>query len=238
MTIDILSRIRYPQLYNRMRASAKAMAYGPVNFRTMLDDGGPKLAESYNLLAAVSDADVLVFAHDDIIFESRGWDRAVLDALDLGFNLVGAVGTKKYSGGLIFDSGRAHAAGKVIYRENGERVVKLMTNRSEIEPVEAVDGMFLAVDRKHFLAIGGFDTKFDGLFYYDTDLCLRSNCAVVDILLAHEKPANLRGVYPEGMKPIEAYRDQFNAKHGFKSDPPIGDQRCDSMKLSDYQVPA
>lgn len=231
--IQILTRVRFPELYTRMQESAKETASGPIQFAATLDDGSPKLAESYNLLASASTAEILLFVHDDVIFLSHGWDDKIREAIRLGFNVIGAVGTQKYDGGLIFDSGKQYSVGKCVYRQGGKRMVKLMANRSEIEPVKVIDGMLMAVDAKHFKKTG-FDWDFDGLFYYDVDFCLRSNCAVVDILVAHEKPAHLWGKYPENMKQAEHYRDKFNAKHGFKADPPIGDQRCDQVVYEDY----
>lgn len=236
--IQLISRIRYPELYGKMMSSAKANANGLVMFTSMLDDGQPKLAESYNLLGATSMADILLFVHDDVIFLSKGWDDKIKDAFALGFNVAGVVGSKEYQGGMIFDAGKKHSAGKIVGVAGDQRMVKLMQHRAEIEPVKVVDGVFLAVTREHFLS-NGFDYQFDGLFFYDIDLCLRSNCAVVDILISHEKPDHLRGQYPKDMRPMSDYEPMFNAKHGFKANAPIGDQHCDSMLYSDYVgVPA
>ncbi len=235
--IQIISRVRHKELYKRMRESARATSKGLLMFSIIEDDGSPKMAESYNLLGATAIADVLLFVHDDVVFLSKGWDEKILDAMALGFNVVGAVGSKEYAGGMIFDAGYNSSAGKVVGIVEGKRVVKLMAHRAEVEPVKVIDGMFLAVDRKHFISQKGFDWQFDGLFFYDLDFCLRSNCAVVDVLVAHEKPDHLRGVYPKDLRPMSDYEPAFNAKHGFK-DAPIGDQRCESMLLSDYLVEA
>ena len=231
--IQILTRVRHPELYLKMQNSARETASDLVTFSAAHDDGSPAIAESYNLLGVTSMADILLFVHDDIQFLSKGWDTKIREALDLGFNVVGVCGSQKYEGGMIFDSGKQYSVGKVVSVVDGKRVVRLMEHRSEIEPCAAVDGMFMATTREHFLKTG-FDLDFNGLFYYDLDFCLRSKCAVVDILVAHEKPEHLRGVYPPGMKPMSDYADAFNKKHGFKSDPPIGNQRCDTMEYADY----
>lgn len=233
MKIDIICRVKYPELFNKMKQSAKDTALGEIGFSTMLDDGQPRLAMSYNLLGSLSTADILLFVHDDIVFLSNGWDMKIKDAIKLGFNMVGVVGTQKYDGGLIFDSGRKYGAGKVVGTWEGKRRIKLMENRTEIEPVKVIDGMFMAITRPHFLE-QLFDDRFDGLFYYDVDMGLRSNCAVVDILVAHEKPDHLAGQYPPGMTPREYYMPIFNQKHGFKSDPPLGDQSCENVVYDDY----
>jgi len=233
MTIELITRVKYPVLYLRMKNSATKTASGDIRFSAAFDDGQPKLAESYNLLGSMSDADILLFVHDDVIFLSNGWDKKIEDAIRLGFNVVGVVGSQKYEGGLIFDAGRQYSSGKLAYLQDGKRRVKLMANRCEIEPVKVVDGLFMAVAADHFKKTG-FDWQFDGLFYYDVDLCLRSNCAVADILVSHEKPSDLYGKYPADMKPRDAYADAFNAKHGFKGEPPIGDQSCQQVAYEDY----
>jgi hypothetical protein len=231
--IQLITRVRYPELYKRMLDSARKTAKGSVSAIAINDDGQPRLAESYNLMAGSCAADILVFCHDDVIFLSDGWDEKIGRAMSLGFNLIGAVGSQEYAGGMVFDAGRQYAAGKIVGWVDGKRVVKLMQNRSEVEPVKVVDGLLMAVKADHFRSVGGFDMDFDGLFYYDTDLCLRSNCAVADFLVAHEKPRELYGKYPDGLKPIEAYRDAFNKKHGFRGDPVPGDQRCDTVEYAE-----
>ena len=236
--IQIITRIRFPELYRKMQETARATAKGPLMFTAAHDDGDPKLAESYNLLGSCSMADILLFVHDDISFLSDGWDEKIEEAIGLGFNLVGVVGSKEYKGGMVFDSGREHSAGRLVCNIGDKRMVKIMENISEVEPVKVVDGMFMAMTRDHFLRSGGFDARFDGLFYYDMDMCLRSNCAVVNILVAHEKPSHLRGDYPKDIRTITDYEGLFNSKHGFPYNPPIGDQSCGSMSYNDYKVEA
>jgi len=178
-------------------------------------------------------ADILLFVHDDVVFLTEGWDAKVRDALALGFDVVGVVGSKEYNGGMVFDAGREHSTGRVCGLKDGKRVVRIFNHRAEIEPVKVVDGLLMATTREHFLKTQ-FDESFDGLFFYDTDFCLRSNCAVVDILVSHEKPDHLRGVYPPDLRPITDYAPKLNAKYGFPAVTPIGDQSCEAVSLADY----
>lgn len=230
--IEIITRIRYPELYSKMQESAQKTASGPVSFSAMFDNGQPKLAETYNLMGAVAIGDILLFVHDDIVFLSHGWDQKIKDAMALGFNCVGVTGSKKYEGGMVFDAGREYSAGRVCGLKDGKRVVRVMEHRADVEPVKVVDGMLMAVERKHFQDTG-FDMNFDGLFFYDLDFCLRSKCAVVNALVSHEKPPHLYGQYPPEMKPMSHYEPAFNKKHGFGA-PFIGDQRCDSIAYEEY----
>ena len=231
--IQIITRVKYPELYRKMQDTARAMASGPVMFTAAFDDGQPRIAESYNLIGITSMADTLLFVHDDVVFLSEGWDDKIKDALALGFDVVGVVGSKEYNGGMVFDAGREHSTGRVCGLKDGKRTVRIFEHRAEIEPVKVVDGLFMAMTRQHFIKTQ-FDESFDGLFFYDTDFCLRSNCAVVDILVSHEKPDHLRGVYPEGLRPITDYATKLNAKYGFPAITPIGDQKCEAVLLEDY----
>lgn len=232
--IQVITKSRYPELYSRMLWSAKETASGPIAFSNYVDEvGNMEIAGIYNVLGSFAKADILIFVHDDIIFLSKGWDDKIKKAMALGFNVVGVIGSKEYRGGMIFDSGREHSAGKVVGQTDGKRLVRLMEHRTEIEPVSVLDGMFLAVNKDHFLKTG-FDNRLDGLWFWDLDLCLRSNCAVVDILVAHEKPDNMKGGYPADLRPMSDYEGYFYEKHGIKKNPKIGDQRCDAVEYSDY----
>lgn len=233
MTIDILCRVRYPQLYARMCKSARATTSGGLGFIFEDDDGSPKLAESYNRMGARSKADILLFVHDDVIFIDQDWDKKLVEGFDLGFDVLGVSGSKNYEGGTVFQSGREHAAGKYSAIVDGKRVVRLMFNDDSIEPVKVLDGMFLATTREHFRD-NRFDEKLGGLFFYDLDYCLRSRRATVDILVSHEKPNDLRGKYPDDMKPQEFYEPYFLEKHSLFANYPTGDQRVDTVLLTDY----
>src|ERR1035437_8018669 len=199
-----------------------------------IGDEGPKISETYNRMAALSKADILLFIHDDVVFLSECWDDKIIEAMEIGFNVVGVTGTKKYLGGTIFHSGREYATGKYAGYVDGKHVVRIMEHKDAIEPVRAVDGLFMAVSAEHFKH-NRFDEQLNGLFFYDIDYCLRSNCAVADILVSHEKPPELKGKYPKDMKPSEYYEPYFLKKHGLSPGYPEGDQSCHSVLLSEYR---
>lgn len=217
--IDLITRVRTPVLYDRMLASAKRTAYGPVYADFELDQEHlPKLAGTYNRLAEKSEADILCFVHDDIEFLSDGWNDGIEELFDeYDADIIGVVGTSKYEGGRIFDAGNAYGMGHFCCEVKGVPYVKAMSKSFRYRTAKVIDGMIMFC-RKSFWEKERFDETFDELFFYDTDFCLRGKVGVTcNIFVKHSKPKDLYGKYPDDLKPIGFYEPHFNAKHGFKA---------------------
>lgn len=234
--IDIITRIRDDELYERMVNSAKLEAFFPVSFLSEKDrDGLPHLASTYNRLGSLSDADILVFCHDDAVFMDPGWDVELADEFsETGADILGVVGTDKYIGGNIFLSGHPHCFGKyATLRPDGRNWVQIASPRQKNKRLQVVDGFFLAVRGDHFKK-EGFDESFDELWFYSEDLCLRSKVCLSDILMGHWKPPRLYGKYPPAMKSQEAYSDRFYKKWEILPPKDPGDMRCAETPLEDF----
>lgn len=236
MKIDLIVRSQSPMLLDRMLASAHKTANGEFGVLSEMDrEGLPKCASTYNRLISESKADILCVLHDDIEFLSKGWDRVACELfLEYKPDILGVVGSKKYNGGRIFDSGRLHGAGHYCAQVNGKPMVKVFSKRYRYQQVAVIDGMIMFMVRK-FWQKNPFDESFDELFFYDIDLCLRAKRVAVTsgIFVKHSKPEELFGKYPEAMKPISDYWEQFHLKHGL-SPLAVGDQRCASVGLEDF----
>ena len=50
--IEIITLVKYHELYEKMKASAVKMASGPVQFAHAHDEGQPALAKTYNRLGS------------------------------------------------------------------------------------------------------------------------------------------------------------------------------------------
>ncbi len=235
MTIDILTRVQHPELYQRMMASAHATVNGAVYFISEQNDGLPKLAESYNRMVKDAKSDIVVLCHDDAAFMSDGWDDALDDAFrDPWVNVVGVVGSKNYKGGDVFFAGSKESVGAYVGRVNDVVAVKLFSGDEGVTPCDVVDSFFMAVRRKTLID-NPFDEQFDGLFFYDTDFMLRvKGVAVAPILMAHHKPQKYYGIYPKNMGLAVDYWDKFHKKHGLRPELP-GDQRCAVIGLDDLE---
>ena len=234
--LAIITRIRYPALYERMKESAINNSSLPLEFLSEVDEiGQPEVAKTYNRMGARAKSDYLVFVHDDVVFLEQGWDSKLIEVFEgTDADIVGVVGTDKYTGGTLFRSGFPHTKGKyVTLDDKGEKIVKVSSPALN-GPVVAVDHFFMAVRSKFFDA-NKFDEQFDGLFFSDIDYCLRSKRVyLADILLGHYKPLELRGKYPEGMKSLHDFSDKFHAKHYLEASGEYGDQRVASADMNTY----
>lgn len=220
MKIDLITRVQYSDLYDRMILSATKTCDGNFGNLYEKDDiGQPEIAATYNRLSKQSKADILAFVHDDVEFLEPGWDTKIKDVFaEYKPDIVGVIGSKDYRGGGCFDAG--NAVGMFANCEG----VKIISPKKSFEPVMVVDGLLMFVERD-FLEKQRFDEKFDGLFYYDIDLCLRSNAVgVTSLLVKHSKPQERYGIYPNGMRPREDYDPLMYEKHGMgrpeKKEPP------------------
>lgn len=232
--ISVVTRVQHPVLYQRMKMSASNHAWSEIDFLSEIDTVGlPKISETYNRLGSESKADVIVFAHDDAVFMTPGWDELLLQEFkNNDVEVLGVVGTDKYEGGRLFSAGWPHAKGKYVCHVDGRPYVKVYSKREDFVQVKAVDPFFMAVRGDHFERVK-FSPELDELWFYDLDFCLRSRVGVIDLLMGHHKPPHLVGVYPPGMKPIEAYWKDFHEKHGLSNVAP-SDDRCALATMEDF----
>lgn len=235
MRFTIICRVRHPELLARMIRSAYATAVERPALLLDNDDGQPRLAKSYNLLGKQAKTDFIVFAHDDAIFLTPGWDLVLTDQFErTGVNVLGVVGVDKYCGGEMFSVGHPHCFGKYATGSEDIDSVKVFSGTSMDKILAAVDGFFLAVKADHFKSTL-FDETFDGLFYYAEDFCLRSKVGLSDILMGHHKPSAFYGQYPE-IKPMQLYGTYFNDKHGILPLGDYGDQRCAMVPIQNFML--
>ncbi len=213
MNIELLCRVRHPSLYERMSRSLYDTSKNVSILREKDECGEPRLAETYNRLIQRTSAEIVGIAHDDIEFLEKGWDSVVRDVFaEYKPDILGVIGSTVYNGGGVFDSGSRNGVG-MIADLNG---VRILSPRSRYAKAKVVDGCLFFINRK-FFEKEPFDTKLDGLFYYDIDLCLRAKeVGVANILVRHSKTKDLYGKYPEGMKLRKDFEDYFESKHGMR----------------------
>jgi len=158
-----------------------------------------------NLGARKAKGDVLVFLNNDITVHSPYWlhDMVALATKED----VGAVGAFllypedcfQHAGIILGIGGKAgHAFRYFPSGSTGQR------NRINlIHQVAAVTGACIAIDRRRFLKVGGFDQKHLKINHNDVDLCLKLreqgyvNLMAPRAVLYHHESAS-RGLVPEG----------------------------------------
>ena len=133
---------------------------------------------------AAGDAPLLVFANDDMVMLSDGWDRRLRGLLDRPE--IGAVGAR-----LVYPDDSLQHAGILL----GWTGLDVHDGRYEplahpgpcrrwhlTRAVSAVTGAFLAVRREVFATVGGFDEIAFPVGYSDIDLALKLRARGLKIL--------------------------------------------------------
>ncbi|GEP03548.1 glycosyltransferase family 2 protein [Methylobacterium oxalidis] len=141
---------------------------------TVLSDPSPfNYSAINNLGASRARGEILVFLNDDTEVISPDWLERMVGYAQLDH--VGAVGAR-----LLFPDGKIQHCGIVnlyegpghaFYRRKDEQVADFGRNTLEFDWV-AVTGACLAIERRTFEAVGGFDEALP-VAYNDVELCFR-----------------------------------------------------------------
>jgi tetratricopeptide (TPR) repeat protein len=182
------------------------------------------LCEAYNRGFARTRGEVLIFAHDDIEILSADFANHLLRYLSSN-DLLGIAGTSRLVGPSWTAAGWPQTHGCIVHEHlDGSGFDFECYGPASKGPIQAVDGVFFAANRKVCEKIGFDDTTFDGFHFYDLDFCYRAflqGFRIVvpwDILIAHrvrpDHPVNW-GKYPVEW---EKYIPAFMTKHGSRFD--------------------
>jgi hypothetical protein len=136
--------------------------------------GAKSLSEGYNLGTGRSKGRRIIFCHDDIEFISS--DVATILSQDLErFEIVGVAGTCRLVDGKWNSSGHPFLHGQAAHLNKGMQSgyqlcsYGLGRDNSIVDKIQALDGIFIAVNRCVVEALR-FDEKcFDGFHLYDLD---------------------------------------------------------------------
>jgi len=132
------------------------------------------LTEIYNKGLNDSINDIIVFCHNDIIFEQKYWGKRVLEHFvkKPEYGILGVAGTTYYP-----DSGRwwdiqGEMVGQVYHQHNGRKWLSEYNKPfgSRIIDTVIVDGVFFAVKKSNLKS--NFDESFEGFHFYDTSFCM------------------------------------------------------------------
>lgn len=130
-----------------------------------------------NLAAAGAEAEILLFANNDMQMRTHGWDDRL--RASLAQPGVGVVGAR-----LTYPNGRVQHAGMALGALHGRPVHEGLGSGPEEagplarwrrnRPAAAVTGAFMGVRREVFEATGGFNAQEFAVGCNDIDFCLRS----------------------------------------------------------------
>ena len=147
---------------------------------------GKSLTKIYNEALKVSKNDIIIFCHDDIIFNTKKWGKRILKHFeDSSYGVLGLAGTRKLpeSGSWWEDINQplSNMVGIVNHSQNGNTWESkysepVLTN---VIPVVILDGLFFAVDRNRIKK--QFDEGVNGFHFYDIDFTFSNHLEGVKI---------------------------------------------------------
>jgi tetratricopeptide (TPR) repeat protein len=203
----------------RIRAAYEA-AFAGCDFEIVQIYDARSLCDGYNRGFSRSGGDIVVFSHDDIEIASPDFANQLLRHLATN-DVIGIAGTSRLIGPSWTSAGWPRTHGCIAHGHlDGSGFHFECYGPPSIEPIEAVDGVFIAANRKVCEAIRFDDATFDNFHFYDLDFSYRAFregfriTVPWDILIVHQvrpdHPVN-QGRYP---KEWEKYVPIFLAKHG------------------------
>jgi hypothetical protein len=139
------------------------------------NNGEYSLTQIYNKGLAESSSDIVVFCHDDILFETKNWGEKILKAFNKNpeYGILGVAGTNHMISGMWWEIRNA-MHGTVKHTDG----VKTWANKysqnygNEIKDMIVVDGLFFAVNKNNIKCV--FDEDFDGFHFYDISFCFEN----------------------------------------------------------------
>lgn len=177
------------------------------------------LCEGYNKGVKKSQGDILIFCHDDIQIISPSFSSLVRKHLQT-FDVIGCAGTTRLKDSKWMSSGDPYIHGVIAYPVAGAWPSDLFhvsmwggTELTPIKGIQALDGVFIAANRRVVESVRFDEETFDGFHGYDTDFSygafLRGFELAVckDILIAHKSTVgDFEGVY-------KTYARRFEEKY-------------------------
>jgi GT2 family glycosyltransferase len=134
------------------------------------------LTEVYNRGLKESQTDIVVFCHNDIIFETKNWGKKLLKLFEKNpeYGILGVAGSRELPSSGMWWENPNHMYGQVFHQHNGKKWLSKYSEKKPnfIDNVVIVDGLFISVDKSKIKK--DFDESVKGFHFYDVDFCFRN----------------------------------------------------------------
>ncbi len=141
-----------------------------------INNGEYSLTELYNKSLKETTNKIVVFCHDDIIFETKNWGKRLLKSFEkfTDYAILGIAGSRELPSSGMWWENTQHMYGQVYHKHNGKRWLSKYSIKKNnfIDNVVIVDGLFFAVDKEKIKT--GFDETIKGFHFYDVDFSFRN----------------------------------------------------------------
>jgi glycosyltransferase involved in cell wall biosynthesis len=132
------------------------------------------LTEVYNKGLSESVNDIVIFCHNDIIFDKSYWGKRVIEHFEKKpeYGILGVAGTKFYPKSGRWWEVQGEMLGQVYHQHDGKRWLSQYSKSlgGKITDSVIVDGLFFAVKKSNLKT--RFDESFKGFHFYDTSFCV------------------------------------------------------------------
>ena len=141
------------------------------------------LSEAYNKILDKSENEIVVFTHDDILFEKEYWAKRVLEHFEKKpeYGILGVAGTTFYpSSGRWWDI-QGEMIGQVYHQHQGKKWLSEYNKPFGSRVIDSiiVDGLFFAIKKSNIKE--RFDETVKGFHFYDTTFCFKNFLSGVKI---------------------------------------------------------
>jgi len=157
------------------------------------------ICQSYNIGAEKSNFEILCFMHEDLLFHTPDWGKAIIKHLnDVTIGLIGVVGNNfksKSNSGWWGGPGIPPEFFKWHYIQGasaGKKTEHLYLNPQNevVSDVVSVDGMWLCTRKETWLKNKFDEHHFKSFHFYDLDFSLQIKqslrvCVIYDVLIEH-----------------------------------------------------
>lgn len=141
-----------------------------------INDGQYSLTEIYNIGLNESKNNIVIFLHDDIIFETKNWGRVLLKNIDKNpeYGIIGIAGSRELPTTGKWWENPLHMYGQVYHQHNGKKWLSKYSPKKPLflDNVVIVDGLFFVV-KKDLIKVK-FDENVKGFHFYDVDFTFRN----------------------------------------------------------------
>jgi hypothetical protein len=157
------------------------------------NNGEKSLTEVYNDALNKAKNDIIVFCHDDLIFNTPYWGKKLIKHFNRNpkYGIIGVAGTNNLIDGTWW-SIKKSMHGIVNHTDGFNKWASVYSQPqgNKIKEMVVLDGLFLAVDKSK-LKHKEFDPTFKGFHFYDLPICLNNHILgvkvglITDIRLTH-----------------------------------------------------
>jgi glycosyltransferase involved in cell wall biosynthesis len=154
-----------------------------VQIIEIVNPGLFSLTEAYNKILDLSVNEIVVFTHDDILFEKEYWGKRIIEHFDKKpeYGILGVAGTTYYPSSGRWWEIQGEMIGQVYHQHQGKKWLSEYNKPfgSKIIDSVIVDGLFFSIKKSNIKE--RFDESVKGFHFYDTTFCIQNFLSGVKI---------------------------------------------------------